>query len=58
MDFTYQQEGFLGQPGSTLERISQYKACLEEFLALGYDDSYLQEIRLEMSILLKRRSSE
>jgi len=49
-----QQNVFLEQPKSSSEIITQYQACLDEFLALDYDDSYLQEIRLEMSIMLKK----
>jgi len=49
-----QQDIFLEQPKSSSEKITQYQACLDEFSSLDYDDPYLQEIRLEMSIMLKR----
>lgn len=52
------QDVFLEQPKPASEKVSQYKACLEEFAALDYDDPYLQEIRLEMSIILKREAVE
>jgi hypothetical protein len=55
----YNKQGiFLEQPKPASERMSQYQACLDEFSALDYDDPYLQEIRLEMSIMLKRQAVE
>ncbi|MBU2972463.1 hypothetical protein KO527_24310 [Pseudoalteromonas sp. C2R02] len=57
MEFN-QQDVFLGQSKSSSEKITQYQACLDEFSTLGYDDPYLQEIRLEMSIMLKRQAVE
>lgn len=50
-----QQDVFLEQFKSSPEKITQYQACLDEFLTLDYDDAYLQEIRLEMSVMLKTK---
>jgi len=49
---------FLEQPRPSSEKVSQYKACLDEFAALDYDDVYLQEIKLEMSVMLKRAAAQ
>jgi len=57
MEFN-QQDIFLEQPKPASEKITQYQACLDEFSTLDYDDPYLQEIRLEMSIMLKREVVE